>query len=156
MRIDREWLLPSNTPLLGFGGTKVFPVGTITLLVTIGTYPQQLTREVSYLVVDCLSAYNAIIGRPTLNTWRAATSTYHNSKVPNGVRDWRGMRGPNGCPWMLCCQARNRWSPICIEHRRKEADRRPGLLGWWHPKPNHLYRHKSRPFNSQVAYLLPK
>ena len=40
MRIDKEWLLASDTPLLGFGGTKVFPVGTITLLVNIGTYPQ--------------------------------------------------------------------------------------------------------------------
>ena len=77
MRIDRERLLPSDTLLAGFGGTKVFPVGTITLLVTIGTYPQQLTREVSFHVVDCSSAYNAITGRPTLNAWRATMSTYH-------------------------------------------------------------------------------
>ena len=28
-------------------------------------------------MVDCLSAYNAIIGRPTLNLWKAITSTYH-------------------------------------------------------------------------------
>jgi len=77
MRIDRERLLPSDAPLVGFGGTKVFLVGTITLSVTIGTYPQQLTREVSFLVVDCSFAYNAIIGRPTLNAWRATTSTYH-------------------------------------------------------------------------------
>ena len=61
MRIDRECLLPSDSPLVGFGGTKVFPVRTITLPVTIGTYPQQLTREVSFLVVDCSFAYNTII-----------------------------------------------------------------------------------------------
>ena len=77
LRIDKERLLPSDAPLIGFGGTKVFPVGTTTLPVTIGTYPQQLTKEVSFLVVDCSSAYNAIIGRPTLNAWRATTSTYH-------------------------------------------------------------------------------
>lgn len=40
MRIDKEWLLPLNTPLVGFDDTKVFPVGSITVLVTIGTYPQ--------------------------------------------------------------------------------------------------------------------
>ena len=40
MRIDREHLLPFDAPLVGFGGTKVFPMGTITLPVTIGTYPQ--------------------------------------------------------------------------------------------------------------------
>ena len=76
MRIDRECLLSSDAPLVGFGGIKVFPVGTIILLVTIRTYPQQLTKEVSFHVVDCSSAYNAIIDRPTLNTWRAAMSTY--------------------------------------------------------------------------------
>ena len=77
MRIDKERLLPSDTPLVGFNGTKVFPVGTIALLVTIKTYPQQLIKEVSFLVIDCSSAYNAIIERPTLNAWRATTSTYH-------------------------------------------------------------------------------
>ena len=77
MKIDKEGLLPSDTPLVGFGGTKVFPIGTITLPVTIGTYPHQLTKEVSFLVVHCSSTYNAIIRQPTLNAWRAGTSTYH-------------------------------------------------------------------------------
>ena len=39
MKVDRECLLPLDAPLVGFDGTKVFPVGTITLLVTIRTYP---------------------------------------------------------------------------------------------------------------------
>ena len=56
---------------------KVQPVGTITLPVVVGSYPQQVTREVNFLVVDCSSSYNAIIGRPTLNSWKAITSTYH-------------------------------------------------------------------------------
>ena len=61
MRIDKEHLLPSYIPLVGFGGTKVFLIRTITLPVSIGTYPPQLTKKVSYLVVDWSSAYNAII-----------------------------------------------------------------------------------------------
>ena len=28
-------------------------------------------------MVDCSFSYNAIIGRPTLNSWKAVTSTYH-------------------------------------------------------------------------------
>ena len=28
-------------------------------------------------MVDCSPSYNAIIGRPTLNSWKAVTSTYH-------------------------------------------------------------------------------
>ena len=77
MKIDKKCLLPSDTPLVGFSGTKVFPVGTITLPITIRSYPQQLTKEVVFLVVDCLSTCNAIIGRPILNVGRAATSSYH-------------------------------------------------------------------------------
>lgn len=59
--------MPSDIPLVGFGRTKVMPIGSVTLSVTIGTYLQQITKDVTYLVVDCSSAYNAIIGRPMLN-----------------------------------------------------------------------------------------
>lgn len=62
---------------MGFSGTKVFPIRTITLPITIGTYPQQLTKEITFLVVDYFSTYNANIERPTLNAWKATTSTYH-------------------------------------------------------------------------------
>ena len=75
------------SPLVGFGGTKVQPVGTVTLPVLVGTYPQQVAKDVNFLVVDCSSPYNAIIGRPTLNSWKAVTSTYHLSvKFPTENR----------------------------------------------------------------------
>ena len=77
MRLGRDLLCLVCSPLIGFGGMKVQPVGTITLLVVVGSYLQQITKEVNFLVVDCLSLYNAIIGRPTLNSWKAVTSTYH-------------------------------------------------------------------------------
>ena len=66
-----------NAPLVGFGGTMVFSLGPVILSVTIGDYPQQITKDVTFLMVDCSSAYNAILGRPTLNSWKAVTSTYH-------------------------------------------------------------------------------
>ena len=44
---------------------------------TAGDYPQQITKEIAFLVVDCSSPYNAILERPTLNSWKAVTSTYH-------------------------------------------------------------------------------
>ena len=68
MRINRERLIPTNASLVGFGGTRVFPLGTITISVMAGDYPQQITRDVTFLVVNCLSAYNAILKRPTLNS----------------------------------------------------------------------------------------
>ena len=39
MRINKELLRPVNMPLIGFGGMKVLLVGTISLLVVIGSYP---------------------------------------------------------------------------------------------------------------------
>ena len=77
MKIDKELLKPADTSLLGFGGMKVHPIGTVTLAITIGAYPRQRTKSVDFLVVNCSSAYNAIIRRPTLNILRATTSTYH-------------------------------------------------------------------------------
>ena len=35
-----------------------------------------MTRQLDFLVVNCPSSYNVIIGRPTLNRWKATTSTY--------------------------------------------------------------------------------
>ena len=62
MGIDRTRLIPTNTPLVGFGGIRVFLLGAVTLLVTAGNYPQQITKDVTFLVVDCSSAYNGILG----------------------------------------------------------------------------------------------
>lgn len=71
--------------LIGFGGMKILPVDTISLSIVVGSYLQQIIKEVNFLDVDYSSSYNAIKGRPTLNNWRVATSTYHFSiKFPIG------------------------------------------------------------------------
>ncbi|XP_065634668.1 uncharacterized protein LOC136069748 [Quercus suber] len=77
MRLGQDRLRQASSPLVGFGGMKIQLVGSILLSVTVGAYPQQVTKEVNFLVVDCSSSYNAIIERPTLNRWKAITSTHH-------------------------------------------------------------------------------
>ena len=77
MRINKELLCLVNVPLIGFGRMKVLLVGTISLPVVVSSYPRKINKEVNFFVVDCSSSYNAIIGLPTLNSWRATTSTYH-------------------------------------------------------------------------------
>ena len=62
MKIERERLIPANMLLVGFGRTSVYPLGTVTLPVTVGDYPQQISKDVTFLVVDCSFAYNAILG----------------------------------------------------------------------------------------------
>ena len=61
MRIDREQLVLVNAPLVGFRGMRVFLIGVVTLTVMVGDCPQQITKEVTFLVVDCSSTYNAIL-----------------------------------------------------------------------------------------------
>ena len=65
----------------------------MTLTITVGTHLRQLTRQLDFVVVDYLSSYNIIIGKPTLNRWKAATSTYClKVKFPtdNGVGEVKG------------------------------------------------------------------
>ena len=93
MKLERDQLHPVYSPLVGFGGMRVQPVGTITLPVVVGEYPQQVTKDVNFLMVDCSLSYNVIIGRPTLNSWKAVTFTYHLSvKFPTeyGVGEVQG------------------------------------------------------------------
>ena len=40
MKIDKERLIPVNALLVGFGGTRVHPLGAVTLSVTVGDYLQ--------------------------------------------------------------------------------------------------------------------
>ena len=40
MGIGRERLIQTNTSLVGFGGTRVLPLGAVTLSIMVGDYPQ--------------------------------------------------------------------------------------------------------------------
>ena len=95
LKLDPKRLRPFKSPLVSFSGDRVYPRGIVTLTVTVGAQPKQLTRQLDFLVVDCLSSYNVIIGRPTLSRWKAATSTYYlKVKFPmdNEVSEVRGDR----------------------------------------------------------------
>ena len=93
MRLDKEHLRPMDALLMGFTGDKVCPIGIVTLPITVGTHPKTVSKTVDFLVVNCPSAYNAIIGRPTLNRLRAVTSTYHlllKFPIEHGIGEVRG------------------------------------------------------------------
>ena len=77
MKLDQKHLRPFVSLLVNFSGDCIYPKGIISLHITAETHPAQVTREVDFLTADCPSSYNAIIlGRPTLNLLKAATSTY--------------------------------------------------------------------------------
>ncbi|KAL0284032.1 UNVERIFIED_CONTAM: hypothetical protein Sradi_7210600 [Sesamum radiatum] len=77
MGIGVDMLTKVNTPLVGFNGSVVEPLGEIALPISIGTAPMRATRMIKFLVVDAPLSYNIIMGRPSLNSFRAVASTYH-------------------------------------------------------------------------------
>ena len=77
MGIGRERLEPVNTHLRGFSGEKVLPLVSIQLVLTLGDPPCQATTTARFLIVDTQSAYNMLLGRPSLNAIKAIPSAYH-------------------------------------------------------------------------------
>ncbi|XP_010243816.1 PREDICTED: uncharacterized protein LOC104587791 [Nelumbo nucifera] len=77
MKIAPKRLQPVDAPLVSFFGGIVKPEGKISLPITVGTEPQQVTRMTEFLVMKIGSPYNAIMGRPTLHALRAAISYYY-------------------------------------------------------------------------------
>ncbi|KAL0316578.1 UNVERIFIED_CONTAM: hypothetical protein Sradi_5536000 [Sesamum radiatum] len=95
MGIGMEMLTRVNTPLVGFNGSVVKPMVEIALLISIGTAPHRATRMLKFFVIDAPSSYNIIMGRPSLNSFRAMTSTYHMKlKFPTyrGIGEEKGDR----------------------------------------------------------------
>ncbi|GAV59788.1 LOW QUALITY PROTEIN: hypothetical protein CFOL_v3_03319, partial [Cephalotus follicularis] len=64
LRIPEDQLKSVKTHLVGFVGEIVHPLGTIDLSVIVGSFPYQTHVQMTFLVVDTLSPYDVIIGRP--------------------------------------------------------------------------------------------
>ena len=130
MRIDRDRLVLANTPLVGFRGTRVYPLGTVTLLIMVGDYPQQTTKDVTFLMVDYSSAYNAIIGHPTLNSWKAMISTYHLMiKFPTKYKigEVQGDQITARECYIAMLKMDNHLQTMCIEEQRTMVEPVKGL-----------------------------
>ncbi|XP_057758240.1 uncharacterized protein LOC130978505 [Arachis stenosperma] len=77
MQLNKKVLQPSSGKLVGFLGERVPVTGYVWVKTTLGEPPHSKTLDIQYLIVDCFSPYNIILGRPSLNTFRAMVSTIH-------------------------------------------------------------------------------
>ena len=87
MGIRKEKLKPVNAHLRGFSEERVLPLGSIQLALTLGYSPWKVTMAVRFLIVDAPSAYNILLGRPSLNAIRAIRLSY-DYQIPQG--EWCG------------------------------------------------------------------
>ena len=55
----------------------MLPLASIQLVLTLGDPPCQATMIVIFFIVDAPSAYNVLLGRPSLNAIKAIPSAYH-------------------------------------------------------------------------------
>ncbi|KAL0458250.1 UNVERIFIED_CONTAM: hypothetical protein Slati_0452200 [Sesamum latifolium] len=91
--IDNAQLRRVKTPLTGFSGEMIEPLREVTLPLSLGSYPKRSTKMVKFLAVKAPSAYNIILGRSSLNIFRAIAFTYHMKLkflTPDGVGEATG------------------------------------------------------------------
>jgi len=78
-------------------------------------------RDVTFVVIDCPSAYNAILGRPTLNLWKVVTSTYHlmiKFHTEYGVGEVRGDQVAAREFYIVMLEMDDHQQTMCIEEQR--------------------------------------
>ncbi|GJX37240.1 hypothetical protein Tco_0250543 [Tanacetum coccineum] len=73
----KNQLVPTNTPLIGFSGEIIWPIGQIQLLVKIGDEEHSTSAWMNFVVIRSPSPYNGIIGRPGVRKLQAVPSTAH-------------------------------------------------------------------------------
>ncbi|GJX10893.1 reverse transcriptase domain-containing protein [Tanacetum coccineum] len=79
----KNQIIPAATPLVGFSGEIIWPLGQISLLVKIGDKEHSTSAWMNFIVVRSPSPYNGIIGRPGVRRIRAIPSTaYRMLKFP--------------------------------------------------------------------------
>ena len=101
MGIGMEKLGLINTCLRGFSGERVLPLRSIQLVLTLGDPPCQATTTVRFLIVDTLSAYNMLMGRPPLNAIRAILRLSHGYQISNYKWSRNGLRKSTHSQGML-------------------------------------------------------
>lgn len=74
MGFNEQYLKPCSMSIYGFTRNSLLPKGTISLPVMLGEEPRTTKVMAEFLVVDCLTTYNVILGRSILDDMDTMTS----------------------------------------------------------------------------------
>ncbi|XP_025611597.1 uncharacterized protein [Arachis hypogaea] len=77
VQVSDKALQPLGGELAGFSGERVPLSGYVWLRTTLGEPPNSKTLDIQFLVVNCVSLYNIILGRPSLNSFGVIVSTIY-------------------------------------------------------------------------------
>ncbi|GJX40107.1 reverse transcriptase domain-containing protein [Tanacetum coccineum] len=91
----KNQMVPATTPLIGFSGEVIWPMGQILLPVKIGDVEHSTSTWMNFVIVRSPSPYNRIIGRPRERIIQAVPSTAHGMlkfPLPGGVLTLRSSR----------------------------------------------------------------
>ncbi|KAK3001662.1 hypothetical protein RJ639_021658 [Escallonia herrerae] len=123
MNISTDRLRKMDTPLYGFSNHPVAAEGIIALSVAIGTPPAQANFMLDFVAVKVPSAYNAILGQPTLNQLQAVASTYQlKMKFPteHEIGEAKGDQTTARQCYVTSCRSRNK-EALIIEDLREDT-----------------------------------
>ncbi|GJY50796.1 reverse transcriptase domain-containing protein [Tanacetum coccineum] len=70
-------MVSATTPLIGFSGEIIWPLGQISLLVKIRDEEHSTSAWMNFVIVRSLSPYNECIGRPGVRKIQVVPSTVH-------------------------------------------------------------------------------
>ena len=87
MRLAENALTPATFLLYGFTRDHIIREGTNKLAVTVGEHPQTSTVIDDFLVVDCPSIINEIIGKLLLTALKVITSIDHLTMKFSALKD---------------------------------------------------------------------
>lgn len=79
--------------LVAFGGSDVQPLGHMHLTLSVGLYPRQASTTTDFVVAECPSSYNVILGHPAigdLNLSINMRALLIRFPTPHGVGSVRG------------------------------------------------------------------
>jgi hypothetical protein len=71
MGFDRKQLKEASKPLYSFGGRKIMPIGSVSLLVSFTSLHNTRTEDITFDVVEMNYPYNAMFRRGLINTFEA-------------------------------------------------------------------------------------
>ena len=73
MKIPESDIVPKSSALIGFSGEVKHTVGDVRLPI----YMEGINTVQKFCIIDIVSSYNVILGRPWIHGLKAVASTYH-------------------------------------------------------------------------------